>query len=106
MVNAIGNFRMAPSNHISEGLRNESVAINALAGFLVLMKKNWQQLIHEGAQSTPIDPREAFMAALAQAHRDIEQAFSAEGRSIRIEKGDKPGLGSVVVETSCAKSWS
>jgi hypothetical protein len=103
MVKATGSFRMAASNHIWQGFRNESVAINALAGFLVLMKKNWQQLIREGAQSTPIDPREAFIAALAQAHADIEEAFTAEGRSIRIEKGDKPGLGSVVVENKLRK---
>lgn len=80
-----------------------AVAIKPLAEFLVLMKKNWQQLIREGAQSTPIDPREAFMAALAQAHTDLEQALTAEGRSIRIEKGDKPGLGSVVVENKLRK---
>jgi hypothetical protein len=67
------------------------------------MKKNWQQLIHEGAQSTPVDPREAFMAALAQAHVDLEQAFTAEGRSIRIEKSDKAGQGSVVVENKLRK---
>jgi hypothetical protein len=67
------------------------------------MKKNWLQLIHEGAQSTPVDPREAFMAALAQAHTDLQQAFTAEGRSIRIEKGDKPGQGAVVVENKLRK---
>src|SRR3954468_23689421 len=67
------------------------------------MKKNWLQLIHEGAQSTPVDPREAFMAALAQSHTDLQQAFADEGRSIRIEKGDKPGQGSVVVENKLRK---
>ena len=67
------------------------------------MNKNWQQLIREGAQSTPVDPREAFMAALAQAHGQLQQAFAEEGRSVRIEKGDKPGLGSVVVENKLRK---
>jgi hypothetical protein len=67
------------------------------------MKKNWLQLIHEGAQSTPVDPREAFMAALAQAHTDLQQAFTAEGRSIRVDKGDKPGQGAVVVENKLRK---
>jgi hypothetical protein len=67
------------------------------------MNKNWQQLIREGAQSTPVDPREAFMAALAQAHGELEQAFAEEGRSIRIEKGDKPGQGAVFVENKLRK---
>jgi hypothetical protein len=67
------------------------------------MQKNWQQLIREGAQSTPIDPREAFMSALGQAYEDLEQVFTAEGRSIRIEKSDKPGQGSVVVENKLRK---
>ena len=71
--------------------------------FLSGMDKKWQQLIREGAQSTPVDPREAFMAALAQAHGELQQAFADEGRSIRIEKGDKPGLGSVVVENKLRK---
>src|SRR5688572_16558538 len=43
------------------------------------------------------------MAALAQAHGQLQQAFAEEGRSIRIEKGDKPGLGSVVVENKLRK---
>jgi hypothetical protein len=67
------------------------------------MNKNWQQLIREGAQSTPVDPREAFMAALALAHRELQQAFAEEGRSIRIEKGDKPGQGAVFVENKLRK---
>jgi hypothetical protein len=67
------------------------------------MNKNWQRLIREGAQSTPVDPREAFMAALAQAHGELQQVFADEGRSIRIEKGDKPGLGSVIVENKLRK---
>jgi hypothetical protein len=67
------------------------------------MQKSWQQLIHEGAQSTPIDPREAFMAALAQAYVDLEQVFTAEGRTIRIEKSDKAGQGAVVVENKLRK---
>ena len=72
-------------------------------GFCFGMKKSWQELIREGAQSTPVDPREVFMGALEQAFRDLEPAFVAEGRVIRIEKGDKPGLGSVVVENKLRK---
>ena len=67
------------------------------------MQKSWQQLIHEGAQSTPVDPREAFMSALKQAFVDLEQVFTAEGRTIRIEKADKPGQGAVVVENKLRK---
>jgi len=43
------------------------------------------------------------MAALTQAHADIQQAFADEGRSIRIEKSDKPGQGAVVVENKLRK---
>ena len=43
------------------------------------------------------------MAALAQAHGELEQVFANEGRSIRIEKSEKPGLGSVVVENKLRK---
>src|SRR5689334_7586416 len=75
----------------------------SLPGFPFGMKKNWQQLIHEGAQSTPIDPREAFMAALTQAHTDLQQVFAEEGRSFRIDKGDKPGQGAAVVENKLRK---
>ena len=74
------------------------VAIWGMEVFVLAMRKSWQELIREGAQSTPVDPREVFMGALEQAHRDLEPAFVAEGRVIRIEKGDKPGQGAVVVE--------
>jgi hypothetical protein len=67
------------------------------------MNKNWQELIREGARSTPVDPREAFMAALTQAHGDLQQVFENEGRSIRIEKSDKLGQGSVIVENKLRK---
>jgi hypothetical protein len=71
--------------------------------FLSGVNKNWQQLIREGAQSTPVDPREAFIGALTKAHGELEQVFADEGRSIRIEKGDKPGQGAVVVENKLRK---
>jgi hypothetical protein len=85
------------------GALKSGVAIWEVAVFVLAMKKSWQELIREGAQSTPVDPREVFMVALEQAHRDLEPAFVAEGRVIRIEKGDKAGQGAVVVENKLRK---
>ena len=67
------------------------------------MKKPWQQLIHDGARNIPSDPREAFIAALAQAHSEVEQVFNDEGRSILFEKGKKPGEGAIFVEYKLRK---
>src|SRR5215213_7603106 len=72
--------------------RISGVAIRVCTVFVSVVNKNWQQLIREGAQSTPVDPREAFMAA-----------FVNEGRTIRVEKGDKPGQGAVIVENKLRK---
>src|SRR5215213_749350 len=83
--------------------RISGVAIRVCTVFVSEVNKNWQQLIREGAQSTPLDPREAFMAALVKAHGELEPAFVNEGRTIRVEKGDKPGQGAVIVENKLRK---